>query len=121
MLVDFDERGQHRMDFVTEEWVIMDSEFDERYKVEMSGWICFLETHSFSLHKTLTDGLELCGSLADYCDVFISCLDSHSDGTHWMQRIYWGASEIILNVSKSVQIKEQITSWMAWMWEKLQF
>ncbi len=22
----------------------------------------------------------------DYCDVFISCLDSHSDGTHSLQR-----------------------------------
>ncbi len=30
----------------------------------------------------LTDGLEWCGLLVDYCDVFISCLDSHSDGTH---------------------------------------
>ncbi len=34
------------------------------------------------LHKMLTDGLEWCGLLVDYCDVFISCLDSHSDGTH---------------------------------------
>ncbi len=25
---------------------------------------------------------KLCQSLGDYCDVFISCLDSHSDGTH---------------------------------------
>ncbi len=25
----------------------------------------------------------------DYCDVFISCLDSHSDGTHSLQRIHW--------------------------------
>ncbi len=24
-----------------------------------------------------------------YCDVFISCLDSHSDGTHSLQRIHW--------------------------------
>ncbi len=28
-----------------------------------SYWICFLQTHSFSLHKTLTDGLEWCGLL----------------------------------------------------------
>ncbi len=28
----------------------------------------------------LTDGLEWCGLLVDYCDDFISCLDSHSDG-----------------------------------------
>ncbi len=50
--------------------------------------MCFLQTHNLSLHKTLTDGLEWCGLLVDYCDVFISCLDSHSDGTHSLQRIY---------------------------------
>uniref|UniRef100_A0A8C1BGS5 Leptin receptor overlapping transcript-like 1 n=1 Tax=Cyprinus carpio carpio TaxID=630221 RepID=A0A8C1BGS5_CYPCA len=36
----------------------------------------------------LTDGLECCGLLVDYCDVFISCLDSHSDGTHSLQSIH---------------------------------
>ncbi len=45
----------------------------------------FLKTHSFSLNKMLIDGLEWCGLLVDYCDVFISCLDSHSDGTHSLQ------------------------------------
>ncbi len=43
---------------------------------EAGWWICFLQTRSFSLHKTVTDGLEWCGLLVDYCDVFISCLDS---------------------------------------------
>ncbi len=32
--------------------------------------------------------LEWCGLLVDYCDVFISCLDSHSDGTHSLQSIH---------------------------------
>ncbi len=32
--------------------------------------------HSFSLHKMLIDGLEWCGLIVNYCDVFISCLDS---------------------------------------------
>ncbi len=45
--------------------------------------------HSFSFHKMLTDGLELCGLLVDYCDVFISCLNSHSDGTHSLQISNW--------------------------------
>ncbi len=45
------------------------------------------------LHKMLTDGLEWCGLLVDYCDVFISCLDSHSDGTHSLQSIHWWASD----------------------------
>ncbi len=37
---------------------------------------------------SLTDGLELRGVLVDYCDVFINCLNSHSDGTHSLQRIF---------------------------------
>ncbi len=43
-----------------------------------------------------------CGLLVDldYCDVFISCLDSHSDGTHSLQRIHWRASDVMLNFSK---------------------
>ncbi len=35
----------------------------------------------------------------DYCDVFISCLDSHSDGTHSLQRIHLWASDVLLNFS----------------------
>ncbi len=27
-------------------------------------------------------------------DIFISCLDSHSDGTHSLQRIHWWASDV---------------------------
>ncbi len=44
--------------------------------------------YSFSLRQTLSDGLEWCGLLVHYCDVFISCLDSHSDGTHSLQSIH---------------------------------
>ncbi len=32
----------------------------------------------------------------DYCDVFISCLDSHSDGTHSLQWIHWWVSDVML-------------------------
>ncbi len=31
--------------------------------------------------------------IVDYCGVFISCLDSHSDGTHSLQRIRWWPSD----------------------------
>ncbi len=41
----------------------------------------------------------------DYCDVFISCLDSHSDGTHSLQRTHWWASDVMLNFTKSVMKK----------------
>ncbi len=33
---------------------------------------------------------------ANYCGVFISCFDSHSDGTHSLQRIHWWASDVTL-------------------------
>ncbi len=32
-------------------------------------------------------GLEWCGLLVDYCNVFISCLDSRFDGTHSLYSI----------------------------------
>ncbi len=31
------------------------------------------------------------GVTVDYYDIFISCLDSHSGGTHSLQRIHWWA------------------------------
>ncbi len=77
----------------------------------------FLQTCSFSLYKMLTDGLEWCGLLVDYCDVFISCLDSHSDGTHSLQRIHWWASDVMVNYTIcSDEQTSSSTSWMAWGW-----
>ncbi len=35
-------------------------------------------------------------SIANYCDVY-SCLNFHSDGTHSFMRIYWWASDLMLN------------------------
>ncbi len=60
---------------------------------------------TFSLHKTLTNGLDWSGLLVDYCDGFFSGLDSHSDGTHSLQRIHWWASDAMLHFSKSILIK----------------
>ncbi len=48
-----------------------------------------LKHAAFHLNKMLPDGLESFGLLVDYCDVFISCLDSHSDGTHSLKSIHW--------------------------------
>ncbi len=39
-----------------------------------------------SLHKALIEGLESCWLLVDYRDVFISYFNSHSDGTHSLQK-----------------------------------
>ncbi len=67
---DFDVRRQQEIDFFTGGSIIM----------EYDIWPGFIvQTCSFSRHKTLIDGLESCGLLEDYCDVFISCSDSHSD------------------------------------------
>ncbi len=65
-------------------------------------------TQSFSFHNILIGPLEWCGLLVDYCDVFISCLDSHSDGTHSLQSIHCWAIDINLHFSKSVPINKQI-------------
>ncbi len=68
------------------------------------------------------NGLYLSGLLVDYCDVFISCLDSHSDGTHSLQSIHCWASDVMLHFSKSVPMKKKksSTSWLAWGWEHFQ-
>ena len=60
----------------------------------------------------LTDGLEWCGLL--WC--YISCLDSHSDGTHSLQRIHWWASDVMLHFSKSDEETNSSTSWMTCGW-----
>ncbi len=78
------------------------------------------ETHRFwhSLRMMLTNVLEWCGLLVDYCDVFISCLDSHSDGTHSLQRIHCWASDVMLHLSDKET--NSSTSWMAWGWGHIQ-
>ncbi len=55
----------------------------------------------FCLLQMLTDGLEWCGLLVDYCDVFISCLDSHSDGTHSLQSIHCWDTDAVTHFYKS--------------------
>ncbi len=62
----------------------------------------------------LTDRLEWSGLLVDYCGVFISCLDSHSDGTHSLQSIHCWTSDAMLHFSKSDEETNSSTSWMAW-------
>ncbi len=95
--MDFDVRDNRILTFfVLEEsllW-IMGSYFSNSLKLMMDLFkLCLL--------KMLTDGLEWCALLVDYCDVFISCLDSHSDGTHSLQSIHCWASDAMLHFSKS--------------------
>ncbi len=53
-------------------------------------------------------------SRVDYYDVFISCLHSHSDGTHSLQRIHWWESDMMVNFSKSVLMKRQNHLHLGW-------
>ncbi len=66
-----------------------------------------VHNNTSSSNKMLIDRLEWCELFVDYCDVFIRCLDSHSDGTHSLHRIHWGASNVMLQFSKSVLMKKQ--------------
>ncbi len=50
--------------------------------------------------------LDWCGLLVDYCDVFISSLDSHSDGTHSLQSIQYWASNGMTHFSKSIPMEK---------------
>ncbi len=40
--------------------------------------------------------------------IFLSAVWTHSDGTHSLQRIHWWASDVMLNLSKSVLMKKLI-------------
>ncbi len=92
MLKDFDEQ---EMDFFTGVIGVIGQKW--QFKVENVLMMdFFLTTWRASLCKMLTDWLESCGMRVDYCDAFISCLDSHSDGTHsnssgysWLLAVIW--------------------------------
>ncbi len=66
------------------------------------GGLMYLENMQIFNLQYINWWLESCELLVDYSDVLISCLDSHSDGTHSLQRINWWASYVMLNFSKSV-------------------
>ncbi len=71
----------------------------------------FLQTHIFWLHKTLTDGLEWWWIIV----MFLSCLDSHFDGTYSLQR---SIAEQVMQCYISPNREETIssTSCMCWGW-----
>ncbi len=77
----------------------------------------FVSYKNVAFHFTM---LTMVWSGVDYCDVFISCLDSHSDGTHSLQRIHWLASDAkFLKICSNEEINSSI-SWMTWGWEHFQ-
>ncbi len=78
-------REKQEIDFFTGESNIMDYGLVLKVENTLMMDLFLTSMQFFLLCKTLIDGLELHGSLVDYCDVFISCSNSHSDGTHSLQ------------------------------------
>ncbi len=89
-------------------------------KLKVLHFFFFFYKHSFSLHRKLIDGLKSHGLLVDYCEVFISYLNPHSDGTHSLQKIYWWAIDELLNnweksfYAKSVPMKKETHLYLGW-------
>ncbi len=97
--------------------------FGQKQLIKVKKALCIGLLQKCSFHNTLIDGLEWCGLLVDYCGVFISCLDSHSDGTHSLQRIHWWTSDVMLHFSTSVPKKKQThqhLGWPGWGWVNCQ-
>ncbi len=95
---------------------IMDWYFDQKQWLNKTPewWICFLQTYSFSVYIVMW-------ITVDYFDAFISCLNSHSDGTHSLQRIHWWESNVMLHFSKSVPMKKQTHLHLGWPEEEYIF
>ncbi len=102
-------------DRTTRGFIIMDSYFciiADLY-CGQKWWICYYKHTAFYFTRQ-TDGLVWCGLLVDYCDVFISCLDSHSDGTHSLQMIHWKVSHVMLDFQQSVQMIKKTHLYHGW-------
>ncbi len=66
---------------------------------------------NMQLFKPLSEGLEFCGLLVEYFNVFLICFNTHSDHSHSLQRINWRASDVMLHFFKYVQMKKQTHLW----------
>ncbi len=72
---------------------------------DIDVWYIFLQTRRFLLRRTVIDGLEsyTCKLLCCFCQLF------------GQQRIHWWASDVMLNFSKSVQMKKQTHLLIGWL------
>ncbi len=108
------------MDFFTCGSIVVDYKLINRrsglkLKRLNDGFVSYMQLFT----KTLNDGLEWCGLLVNYFDVFISSLDSRSDGTHSLQMIHLWASDVMLHFSH-ICWRNNLTYWIAWGWVNFQ-
>ncbi len=89
---------------------IMDFYFSWKQQFEVKNILMFFFCLSFGF--TRCKMMDWSG--VDYCDVFVSCLDSHSDGTHSLQRIHCWASDGKLHLSQSITMKKQTHLSLGW-------
>ncbi len=75
MALDFDVRRGRAFFIIMNYELIIQARSDSLKLKHLNDGFIFC---SFSLLKMLIDWLS-CGLLVDYCDAFISCVDSHSD------------------------------------------
>ncbi len=73
--------------------------------------LCFLQIHSFSLHKTLIDGLESCGLLVGNCDVLISWTVILTAPIHCRGST---SEQVMLNFSKSALMQKNSHLHFGW-------
>ncbi len=108
--------GEFWCDRTTRGFIIMDSYFciiADLY-CGQKWWICYYKHTSFyfTRHKLMY------WSDVDYLWIIvmflISCLDSHSDGTHSLQRIHWKVSDAMLNFLLSVQMVKKTHLYLGW-------
>ncbi len=91
--MDFDARGQQKMYFLTGGSVVLDNEVVFRQKQKLNDWFYLTNKHIFTSQDWHTEVVWITCGLS-WC--FISCLDSHSDGTHSLQRIQWWENDVMI-------------------------
>ncbi len=74
----------------------------------------FSQKQPFEVKNILMDLFLTNTQLFAYCNVFISCLDFDSDGTHSPQMIHWWASDVMLNFSKSAPVQKTTHLNLGW-------
>ncbi len=89
------------------------------------GFVSYKQ-NSFCLLKMLTDGLVCVDYLWIIVMFLFSCLDSHSDGTHSLQRIHWWATVMNCYISPKSDEEtwpegEKYIQWMFLFWVNYSF
>ncbi len=84
------------------------------FKVVTKLWICFLQTHRFSIHKTWIDRLESCGLLSCFYQLFGFSWHPFTAEDPLVSK--WCNAKFF----KSVPMKNSSIFWIVWGWVHFQ-